>query len=92
MQAILDFSQELDVPTLDRVVQVMYTTAGAEVSWAVLSVVLLIVGAQLTPVVSLPQQQEAQRTLTQFQEHPEAWQRVPAILETSTNLQAKVIW
>lgn len=31
MQAILDFSQELDVPTLDRVVQVMYTTAGAEV-------------------------------------------------------------
>jgi hypothetical protein len=32
MQAILDFSQELDVSTLDRVVQVMYTTAGAEVS------------------------------------------------------------
>lgn len=31
MQAILDFSQELDVPTLDRVVQVMYTTSGAEV-------------------------------------------------------------
>lgn len=31
MQAILDFSQELDVSTLDRVVQVMYTTAGAEV-------------------------------------------------------------
>ena len=28
--------------------------------------------------------------LTQFQEHPEAWQRVPGILETATNIQSKV--
>ena len=31
MERILDFSQELDVPTLDQVVQVMYTTSGAQV-------------------------------------------------------------
>lgn len=66
MERILDFSQELDVPTLDQVVQVMYTTSGA-------------------------QQQEAQKVLTQFQEHPEAWQRVPGILETATNIQSKYL-
>ena len=65
MERILDFSQELDVSVLDQVVQVMYTSSGA-------------------------QQQEAQRTLTQFQENPDAWQRVPAILETATNIQSKV--
>jgi hypothetical protein len=36
------------------------------------------------------QQQEAQKVLTQFQEHPDAWQRVPGILETATNIQSKV--
>lgn len=40
MQAILDFSQDLDVPTFDRVVQVMYTTAGADVSYSVQPVVV----------------------------------------------------
>jgi hypothetical protein len=33
MDKILDFSQELDVPTLDQVVQVMYTTSGAQVGF-----------------------------------------------------------
>lgn len=36
------------------------------------------------------QQQMAQRTLTQFQEHPDAWTRVDAILETSSVPQTKV--
>lgn len=36
------------------------------------------------------QQQTAQRVLTQFQENPDSWQRVPAILETSQNLNTKV--
>ncbi|WVQ95132.1 hypothetical protein IAU59_002226 [Kwoniella sp. CBS 9459] len=66
MEAILDFSQDLDVNVLDQVVQVMYTSSGE-------------------------QQQTAQRVLTQFQEHPDSWQRVPAILETSSNLNTKYI-
>lgn len=36
------------------------------------------------------QQQLAQRVLTQFQEHPESWTRVPFILEQSSNPQSKV--
>jgi hypothetical protein len=36
------------------------------------------------------QQHMAQQILAQFQEHPEAWQRVPVILESSSNSQAKV--
>ena len=38
----------------------------------------------------MDQQQTAQRVLTQFQENPDAWQRVPAVLETSGNLNTKV--
>lgn len=33
----------------------------------------------------------AQQVLAQFQEHPEAWQRVPAILQQSSNAQTKYI-
>eukprot|EP00731_Ephydatia_muelleri_P027685 Em0019g558a len=36
-----------------------------------------------------PQQQMAQRVLTQFKEHPESWSRVDAILEYSPNQQTK---
>lgn len=36
------------------------------------------------------QQQQAQQVLTQFQENPDSWQRVPAILESSNNLSTKV--
>uniref|UniRef100_A0A0K3CC03 BY PROTMAP: gi/472583837/gb/EMS21461.1/ exportin-1 [Rhodosporidium toruloides NP11] gi/647402254/emb/CDR48536.1/ RHTO0S18e02212g1_1 [Rhodosporidium toruloides] n=1 Tax=Rhodotorula toruloides TaxID=5286 RepID=A0A0K3CC03_RHOTO len=66
MEAILDFSQPLDVGLLDQVAQVMLTGAGT-------------------------QQQQASTVLAQFQENPEAWQRVPAILETSSNTQTKYI-
>ncbi|WRT68591.1 uncharacterized protein IL334_005569 [Kwoniella shivajii] len=66
MEVILDFSQDLDVNTLDQVVQAFYTGSGE-------------------------QQQTAQRVLTQFQEHPDAWQRVPAVLETSQNINTKYI-
>lgn len=43
----------------------------------------------LCPVVL--QQQQAQTVLTQFQDHTDAWQRVPAILEQSTSPQTKYI-
>jgi hypothetical protein len=36
------------------------------------------------------QQQMAQQIVTQFQEHPDAWTRVPDILERSSFPQAKV--
>ena len=32
----------------------------------------------------------AQRVLTQFEEHPDAWTRVPDILERSSDAQSKV--
>ncbi|GAA5905628.1 exportin CRM1 [Sporobolomyces salmoneus] len=66
MEAILDFSQPLDVTLLDQVAQVFLTGSGA-------------------------QQQQAQTVLTQFQDHPDAWQRVPEILERSSNTQTKYV-
>lgn len=36
------------------------------------------------------EQQMAQQVLSQFQEHPDAWQRVPVILQQSSNSQTKV--
>ena len=38
----------------------------------------------------IAQQQMAQRVLTQFEEHPDAWTRVPEILERSSFPQSKV--
>ncbi|GAA5913363.1 hypothetical protein JCM8208_004742, partial [Rhodotorula glutinis] len=66
MEAILDFTQPLDVTLLDQVAQAMLVGSG-------------------------PQQQQASTVLAQFQEHPDAWQRVPAILDTSSNAQTKYI-
>ncbi|GAA5890592.1 hypothetical protein JCM6882_002973 [Rhodosporidiobolus microsporus] len=66
MEAILDFTQPLDVTLLDQVAQVFLGGSG-------------------------PQQQQASTVLAQFQEHPDAWQRVPAILETSSSTQTKYI-
>ncbi|CAE6441193.1 unnamed protein product [Rhizoctonia solani] len=37
------------------------------------------------------EQKQAQAVLTQFQEHPDAWQRVPVVLETSGSMQSKYI-
>ncbi|GAA6019734.1 hypothetical protein JCM10207_009246 [Rhodosporidiobolus poonsookiae] len=47
--------------------------------------------AQVFLAGSGPQQQQASTVLAQFQEHPDAWQRVPAILETSGSMQTKYI-
>lgn len=41
-------------------------------------------------IVNRIQQRMAQQVLTQFQEHPDAWTRVPDILERSAFPQAKV--
>ncbi|CAE6450968.1 unnamed protein product [Rhizoctonia solani] len=37
------------------------------------------------------EQKQAQAVLTQFQEHSDAWQRVPVVLETSASMQSKYI-
>ncbi|WVQ72072.1 hypothetical protein IAR50_001616 [Cryptococcus sp. DSM 104548] len=66
MEAILDFSQDLDVGLIDQVVTAFYTSTGET-------------------------QQTAQRVLTQFQENPDSWQRVPAILESSASINTKYI-
>ncbi|KAG8705419.1 Karyopherin transporter [Ceratobasidium sp. 395] len=66
MEAILDFSQDLDVGLFDRVVNAFYMGSGQE-------------------------QKQAQAVLTQFQEYPDSWQRVPIILETASSMQSKYI-
>ncbi|KAJ1920524.1 Karyopherin transporter, partial [Tieghemiomyces parasiticus] len=38
-----------------------------------------------------PESQRAQQVIAQFQEHPEAWSRVDAILDQSSSLQSKYI-
>ncbi|KAH0445965.1 hypothetical protein IEQ34_025200 [Dendrobium chrysotoxum] len=66
MDGILDFSKDLDIGLLDRVVSAMFTSVG-------------------------PDQKMAAQILPQFQEHPDAWQRVPAILQQSSNSQTKFL-
>ncbi|WFC98328.1 Karyopherin transporter [Malassezia yamatoensis] len=66
MEAILDFSQELDLALLDNIVEAMYSGTGSD-------------------------QKLAQQTLAQFQEHPDAWQRVPVILQQSSRSHTKFI-
>ncbi|KAH8918944.1 hypothetical protein BT69DRAFT_1353506 [Atractiella rhizophila] len=66
MDAILDFSQPLSVPLLDRVVNAFFSGRGQELK-------------------------DAQRVLTTFQENPDSWQRVPQILDESTNPQTKYL-
>jgi hypothetical protein len=82
-QSLLDFSKEFDVGLLDKVVMAFYTGLGQEVC----------------PVTSYHdpaklilrfQQAMAQQVLTQFQDNPESWTRVPDILEKSSFPQAKV--
>jgi exportin-1 len=79
-QALLDFSRPFDVSLIDKVAMTFYTGVGQEVR------ARLSKARQLTIV----QQQMAQLALTQFEEHPESWTRVPEILEKSTFPQAKV--
>ena len=62
----------------------LYTTTGAQVSRG------LSPNHFLRPFPADEQQQQAQRVLAQFQEHPDAWQRVPPILETSSSQNTKV--
>ncbi|KAI1318160.1 Karyopherin transporter [Mortierella claussenii] len=66
MEGILDFSRDLDIDLLDRVVRTMYNSTGAD-------------------------HKLAQQVLTQFQENPDAWRRVDAILDNSKDPQTKYI-
>ncbi|KAI8854398.1 CRM1 C terminal-domain-containing protein [Chytridium lagenaria] len=66
MEAILDFSQDLDIGLFDRVTHAFYNSKGQE-------------------------QAMASNVLNQFQEHPEAWKRVDAILERSQSVTSKFI-
>ncbi len=79
MEGILNFSEKLDVGLLDRVVQTLYFGHGAEVG----------PGCHASPRTHT-QQQGAQRIITQFQEHPDAWQRVDYILEFSASNETRV--
>ncbi|GAA5831610.1 hypothetical protein JCM3766R1_004951 [Sporobolomyces carnicolor] len=56
-----------------------------------LDVTLLDQVAQVFLTGAGAQQQQAQTVLTQFQDHPDAWQRVPEILERSSNTQTKYV-
>ncbi|KAI0262870.1 CRM1 C terminal-domain-containing protein [Gloeopeniophorella convolvens] len=67
MEALLDFSQDLNIPLLDDAVVKMYSGSGGK------------------------DQQLAQQVLTQFQNHPDAWTRVPDIIEKSSYPQTKYI-
>ena len=86
MQGILDFSREFDVSLMDKVVMAFYSGAGQEVRAFHFAYVVLSSRAADHDV----QQQMAQRVLTQFQEHPESWTRVPDILERASFPQTKV--
>jgi exportin-1 len=80
-QVLLDFSRPFDVSLMDKVAMTFYTGAGQEVRAAFVE----------NRVNSwFMQQQMAQLVLTQFEEHPESWTRVPEILEKSSFPQAKV--
>jgi hypothetical protein len=71
---------------MDKVVMAFYTGQGQEVR----SDPLIICGVIRSWSRFGSQQQMAQQVLTQFQEHPDAWTRVPDILERSAFPQAKV--
>jgi hypothetical protein len=84
-QGLLDFSRDFDVSLMDKIVMTFYTGAGQEVCISL---------HQMPPFTNgqVPQQQLAQQVLTQFKEHPDAWTRVPDILEKSSFPQTKVIY
>ena len=84
IQAILDFNSEFNVSTFDQVVTQFYSGSGQQVRPAQS-------GSNRRRLIILSQQQLAQQVLTQFQEHPEAWTRVPIILESSSFSQAKAL-
>jgi len=65
MEGILDFSQDLDVSLLDRVVTCLFSGG--------------------------PEHKQAQQVLTQFQDHPDSWQRVDQILEKSQSMNTKFL-
>lgn len=80
MEAILNFDQALDVGLFDRVVNALFTGVGEEV---------LIADIVCLKLISL-KQSRAQKIVTQFQDHPDAWQRADFILENATNNNSKV--
>jgi exportin-1 len=89
MESILDFDKELDLPFLDKVVTSFYHGSGPDVTFPSSS------SSRFYPFSFFPsskrefwiitnlglQHKLAQRVLTQFQEHPDAWTRADAILE-----------
>ena len=84
MESLLNFSETLDIQLLDKVVTTLYQGRGAEVRPVDSNPVLFML------TIDALQQQQAQRVISQFQEHPDAWQKVDLILETSQNFQTKV--
>lgn len=68
----------------------LYTLGPVVKRYAFLRVVLIFVAEYRLIVLVVPQQQTAQQVLAQFQEHPDAWQKVPLIMEISVYPQTKV--
>ena len=97
MESILDFDKELDLPFLDKVVTSFYHGSGPDVTSPLVSspFLSLFFSLSFSLIPSLKflrrnfciianvglQHKLAQRVLTQFQEHPDAWTRADAILE-----------
>lgn len=81
-QGLLDFSKEFDVSLLDKVAMAFYTSRGQEVCRSLYIPLLYHLTSS--------QQQMAQQVLTQLEEHPDAWTRVPEIMERSSFQQSKV--
>lgn len=71
---------------MDKVVIAFYTGGGAEVNLTLRDCANRLISNLKTSYV---QQTMAQQILTQFQEHPDSWARVPDILERSSFPQTK---
>lgn len=89
VQVLLDFSRDFDVSLMDNVVMALYTGSGGK-EVRVFAFIVSSLDSFVLFCLLCHQQQVAQQVLAQFQEHPDAWQRVPVIMESSNYPQTKV--
>jgi exportin-1 len=82
----------LDIALLDATVNAFYGAGSSEevcCCWAAAAAREPRIAAATTDIVVAAQRITAEAVLKRVQEHPDAWTRVDAILEQSTNPQAK---
>ena len=80
MDRILNFGEPLDINLLDSVVRIFYSANHPEVMF------FSKVTYEQTTKRAI-----AEKLLTSFQEHPDAWTRVDTILECSTNSNTRFL-